>query len=107
MYAGRIVEAGPTSEVLAAPGHHYTGGLLQAAPSIDRIGHRPRGIAGTAPSGAEQIGCGFAPRCAHADELCRDTRPNLVDSAATPGHCVACHHPIRVLSADSASGGAA
>jgi peptide/nickel transport system ATP-binding protein len=62
MYAGRIVEQGPVMEVLRAPRHPYTAGLLRAAPRLVREKLTP--IPGTVPSlSSLPPGCSFAPRC--------------------------------------------
>ena len=62
MYAGRIVEEGPTMEVLRHPRHPYTEGLLRAAPRLERGKLVP--IPGTVPAlNALPPGCAFAPRC--------------------------------------------
>jgi len=62
MYAGRIVEYGPVLEVLRAPRHPYTAGLLRAAPRLVREKLTP--IPGTVPSlSSLPAGCSFAPRC--------------------------------------------
>lgn len=86
MYAGRVVEVGPTAEVLNQPRHHYTRGLVGALP--DR-GFHP--IAGMPPELSDlPEGCAFAARCPAADTACRDY-PALVLLEA--GHRAACHHP--------------
>jgi oligopeptide/dipeptide ABC transporter ATP-binding protein len=62
MYAGRIVEQGPTDEVLRHPRHPYTEGLLRAAPRLERGKITP--IRGTVPVlGELPPGCAFGPRC--------------------------------------------
>jgi len=62
MYAGRIVEEGPTREVLRAPRHPYTQGLLAASPKLERGKLTP--IAGSVPQlTALPPGCAFEPRC--------------------------------------------
>lgn len=87
LYAGRAVEQGPAASLLASPRHPYTRGLLGAVP-----GFRPRtgrlvAIPGRVPSAGQwPQGCRFAPRCAHADEGCTRTLPEL-DAAA---HACAC-----------------
>jgi oligopeptide/dipeptide ABC transporter ATP-binding protein len=74
LYAGKIVEDGPVDEVLAAPHHPYTQGLLRAVPRIeDGRANRLRDIPGTVPSPAEiarMEGCAFAPRCEFATAEC-------------------------------------
>jgi len=77
MYAGRIVEEGPTAEVLRHPRHPYTQGLLGAAPRLTREKLAP--IPGTVPAlSALPPGCAFAPRCpVHVDE-CDAAMPELV-----------------------------
>ena len=62
LYAGRIVEEGPTKEVLGHPRHPYTDALLRAAPRLERGGVVP--IPGTVPAlDALPPGCSFSPRC--------------------------------------------
>jgi peptide/nickel transport system ATP-binding protein len=76
MYAGRIVEEGPAAEVLRAPRHPYTEGLLRAAPQLAREKLVP--IPGTVPSlDALPPGCAFAPRCAHRVAECDAAVPEL------------------------------
>lgn len=77
MYAGRIVEEGPTAEVLRQPAHPYTSGLLKAAPRLTR--QRVAAIPGTVPSlTAMPPGCAFARRCARKIDQCDATMPELV-----------------------------
>jgi peptide/nickel transport system ATP-binding protein len=78
MYAGRIVEEGPTMEVLRHPRHPYTEGLLRAAPRLERGKLIP--IPGTVPAlNALPPGCAFAPRCPYhlteCDAAVPDSRP--------------------------------
>jgi peptide/nickel transport system ATP-binding protein len=81
MYAGRIVESGQVSDVLAAPEHPYTRGLLDAVPKlsgIDGSDVRLEGIDGLVPNPAElPIGCKFEPRCKYAQDKCREVEPEL------------------------------
>jgi len=77
MYAGRIIEQGPTSEVLRHPGHPYTEGLLRAAPRLTRDKIVP--IPGGVPAlDALPSGCTFAPRCARHLNECDRAVPELV-----------------------------
>jgi oligopeptide/dipeptide ABC transporter ATP-binding protein len=87
MYAGRIVEEGPTCEVLARPRHPYTEGLLAASPRLQRDALRP--IAGTVPPlTALPPGCAFEPRCPKRVPQCRAGLPDL--RPASPGHTARC-----------------
>ena len=93
MYLGRIVEEGPTKQLMDAPAHHYTRLLMASSPSPD-----PRSrlslpkVTGEIPSpAAPPPGCVFHPRCPQADEQCRREKPALLDSL--PGCKLACHHP--------------
>jgi peptide/nickel transport system ATP-binding protein len=91
MYAGRIVEEGPTGEVLRKPAHPYTQGLLDSLPSTAAPGEDLRQIPGSTPSLAElPQGCAFAPRCAFADAAC-GRAPATRRAGA---RAVRCHHPL-------------
>ena len=88
MYAGRIVELGPTAELFANASHPYTRRLVQAIPHLS--GRRDLvGIPGRAPSpGARPSGCSFAPRCTFVLDACRAEEPRLRELA--PGLQVKC-----------------
>ena len=87
MYAGTIVEDGPAAEVLGAPRHPYTTGLLAAVPDLARP-EQPRGIPGSIPSlRTPPPGCRFHPRCALVMPVCREHAPSLAGST----HRTACH----------------
>ncbi len=87
MYAGRVVEIGPTEELLRRPRHPYTEALLRASPQITRRGFAP--IPGTVPAlDALPPGCAFAPRCALSREDCSAAVPE--DRTAGPDHAVRC-----------------
>ncbi|MGL5117308.1 MAG: ABC transporter ATP-binding protein, partial [Beijerinckiaceae bacterium] len=71
MYAGRIVELGDVDDVLDAPIHPYTDGLLGSVPSRGKRGEPLKQIPGSAPSLARlPEGCAFRPRCGHETEAC-------------------------------------
>ncbi len=89
MYAGNVVESGPTREVLRSPKHPYTQGLLQAIPSEEIARGDLVGVSGNVPSLLKPPpGCRFAPRCPHALDKCRAAFPASVTIA--PEHEVAC-----------------
>lgn len=83
IYAGRIVEDGPTTSVLQRPRHPYTAGLV--ASGRDRVG-----IPGESPDPASlPTGCAFHPRCPLATDVCWSTQPEL---RPVGGVLAACHH---------------
>jgi oligopeptide/dipeptide ABC transporter ATP-binding protein len=87
MYAGRIVEEGPTAKVLRHPRHPYTEGLLRAAPRLERGKIRP--IRGTVPAlDALPPGCAFGPRCDLHLSDCDAAVPEL--RSAGPDHRARC-----------------
>jgi oligopeptide/dipeptide ABC transporter ATP-binding protein len=90
MYAGRIVERGPTAAVLRNPLHQYTKALLDSMP---RPGEEIAGIPGTAPSLANRpAGCPFAPRCTAATAVCTEAFPPIEERSG--GRELACYHPV-------------
>ncbi|MEV0719873.1 ABC transporter ATP-binding protein [Asanoa sp. NPDC050611] len=96
MYAGRVVERAPVTELFAHPHHHYTNGLLNASPTPGRHAgtERLQEIPGLVPVLASQPdACTFADRCPAADEKCRGAAPPLA-AVRAPGHLVACWHPV-------------
>ena len=81
LYAGRLVEQGPTRAVFADPRHPYTVGLLRCLPrrGLDRRRERLDTIPGFLPTAATApAGCVFAPRCGLARDICRTDPPPLV-----------------------------
>jgi len=93
MYGGDIVERGPTRQVLDAPAHPYTKGLLAARPRFDPAAPARRRlptIPGTVPQLADLApGCRFSGRCAVELTHCARTRPAA--AALGPGRSAACH----------------
>jgi len=72
MYAGRIVEEGPTEAVLEAPAHPYTARLIACVPELGGGRRRLEAIPGLPPAVDDlPEGCAFAPRCARAQAACR------------------------------------
>jgi oligopeptide/dipeptide ABC transporter ATP-binding protein len=90
MYAGRLVEEGPTREVFKQPRHPYTAGLLNSIPRLDQPDRKVHPIPGEAVDAlAGVVGCAFAPRCLLATERCRE-RPELL--SIDPTRRSACWH---------------
>lgn len=89
MYAGYIVEVGPTAEIITNPSHPYTQGLLAALPGLQKRRGRLNQIPGVMP-GLTSIppGCPFHPRCQSVMPVCSEKIPALCDHGAVR---VACH----------------
>jgi peptide/nickel transport system ATP-binding protein len=89
MYAGVVVETGPTREVVRSPAHPYTLGLKNALPRVGRR-EEPIAIPGVPPDLASPPpGCRFAPRCPFVVPVCTTVPPPLVAVAAD--HRSRCH----------------
>ena len=79
MYAGRVAEIGPVRDVVLAPLHPYTKGLMGSIPSLTSDAERLTQIPGTMPRlTAIPSGCAFHPRCPFAFDRCRVERPELI-----------------------------
>jgi oligopeptide/dipeptide ABC transporter ATP-binding protein len=93
MYAGRLVEYGPTRAIFERPRMPYTMALLRSLP---RLGQQRTGdgklpaIPGTVPTGARPTGCVFHPRCAHA-------QPGRCDRSSPELEAVQDDHDVRCL----------
>ena len=88
MYAGKIVEIGPSDAVLTSPRHPYTSALLESTPTL-RQDRALSPIPGRVPSLIRPPpGCRFHPRCGHAMDICRREEPPMVEVG--PGHRAAC-----------------
>ena len=95
MYAGSVVESGPTARIFLSPAHPYTAGLLGSIPRVDGRAGPLVPIPGQPPDLADlPPGCPFAARCPVASAECRERpiRPRKV----VDGHVSACHFPDRV-----------
>jgi oligopeptide/dipeptide ABC transporter ATP-binding protein len=76
MYAGRVVESGPVSQIFNSPAHPYTEALLNSIPRMTDTAQRLIAIEGQPPDlAALPSGCSFAPRCPRAFDRCREAAP--------------------------------
>src|SRR5882672_11317244 len=96
MYAGKVFEQAPTTELFERPGNPYTRGLLRSVPdptdeqgALYQIPGLPPDLAHLPP------GCPFAPRCERAEEICHREFPPYVE--LTPGHFSLCHFADEVF----------
>ena len=88
MYAGRIAEIGPVRDVIHAPAHPYTAGLMGSIPAMDEDRERLLQIDGAMPRlTAIPRGCAFNPRCPKAFDRCHTDRPELMPAGATRAAC--------------------
>ena len=94
MYAGRIIEQGPTGQLFTNPAHPYARHLTAAAPDISGAGGMI-GLVGRAPSpGKRPVGCSFATRCSLATDECRTSFPPI--NEVSPQHIVRCFRPFEI-----------
>jgi oligopeptide transport system ATP-binding protein len=90
MYAGRIVESGPSAEIVSRPRHPYTQALVAAVPSLDPADRRQRMSVERLPEDTKaQGGCSYFDRCQHRIARCRDVAPPSI--AIAGGRTLACH----------------
>lgn len=92
MYAGKIVESGPTDAIIGNPLHPYTAGLIKALPEARERGTRLNQIPGIMPSLTHiPKGCAFHPRCEFSVTDCAVYMPALASQKNNPDRKVACH----------------
>jgi oligopeptide/dipeptide ABC transporter ATP-binding protein len=97
VYAGQVVEAGPTRTLLESPLHPYTRALLRCVPNLHEVGVVHRGIPGTPPlPGSAPPGCRFRPRCEFAADACQ-ARQELEPMASD--HLVRCVRALELAGA--------
>ena len=102
MYAGRIIEEGPTAQVLAEPAHPYTAGLLRSLPVNNPRGRPLDQIRGSTPSLLRlPPGCAFEPRCDFRRDDCTAAPPP--ETSNQPGRRLRCLHPLAAASAGGAA----
>ena len=101
MYAGEIVEDGPSIDVMTKPNHPYARGLLGSIPRL-KDEHLPAALPGTPPPvGSILTGCAFRERCDFATEICAADDPELLlIPNGVEEHKVRCHHWEQVLEQD-------
>jgi peptide/nickel transport system ATP-binding protein len=96
MYAGRIVEKGPTNKIFSSPKHAYTRLLLESTPSVVGEKKKLRSLDGEPPSLIDDVeGCTFSPRCPDPTEECKNSSIPMGLIEVEPGHfadqcCVNC-----------------
>jgi len=97
MYAGRLVESGPTDEIYGDPKHPYTLGLLASVPRLDSDRKKTlRVIQGLPPNLARLPGgCSFHPRCDYAMPQCKEEMPQL--EQVGEDHTRACFLDVKKL----------
>jgi peptide/nickel transport system ATP-binding protein len=102
MYAGHVVESGPTEDVLAHPKHPYTQLLLSAVPDPRApLSSMPAADVGEPPRVVDPSeGCRFRWRCPYAIEICSQVTPRL--RPLRPDHTAACHVAAAELETDAA-----
>jgi oligopeptide/dipeptide ABC transporter ATP-binding protein len=104
MYAGRVVEAAATRELLGRPLHPYTLALLKSAPRVDEKTKGPLTVIEGLPPRLDRgpfEECSFAPRCAFVHDACRERDPALTE--AEPGRVRRCVLPVEKLTRESTS----
>ena len=95
MYAGKLVEMGPTGEVFRRPRHPYSYLLLSSIPSVTGPRRQPVSLQGNPPDLlSPPSGCRFHPRCPWATEQCRREDPPMLEIG--PSHRAACWHSEQV-----------
>jgi oligopeptide/dipeptide ABC transporter ATP-binding protein len=83
LYAGSVLEVGPSADLEREPMHPYSEGLLLSEPRADQRVSELVAIAGSVPAADEVAGvCAFSPRCAWAEAICREKAPPLREVSA-------------------------
>jgi oligopeptide transport system ATP-binding protein len=95
MYAGQLMETGPTDAIYGEPRHPYTMGLLASVPRLDLPRNRKLSVIPGLPPNLTRLpkGCSFAPRCSYVTSRCREERPPL--EQVGPNHYRACFADVR------------
>jgi oligopeptide/dipeptide ABC transporter ATP-binding protein len=94
MYAGEIVEYGPSTQVFSSPSHPYTCALIETIPAVNAPGRPLPSIEGSVPSPSMlPDGCAFAARCNNSQDKCREQAPEF-SYRNDASHQVRCWFPI-------------
>jgi len=103
MYAGKIIEAAPTTQLFASMRHPYSEALFESIPRLDQDRSRPLfSIPGLPPDLSHPpTGCRFRARCRYATDVCASDEPPLTDAGerADTDHRYACFHPVGLANA--------
>lgn len=103
LYAGQMMELGPSRTLLTESRHPYTSALIASLPSIEHRAARLPAIAGQPPAGGEvPAGCPFWPRCPHSDDECHSVPIQMREIA--PGHITACRRAESIWPQAGAAG---
>ncbi|MEP0259575.1 MAG: ABC transporter ATP-binding protein [Sulfitobacter sp.] len=93
LYCGNVVERGRTRELIEAPAHPYTRGLIDSIPDLGNRHERLKQIPGTVPDIRNlPRGCNFRDRCPRAQALCAEIEPDLIPQRGSLS--AACHFPL-------------
>ncbi|MFG6531457.1 MULTISPECIES: ABC transporter ATP-binding protein [unclassified Sulfitobacter] len=93
LYCGNVVERGRTRELIEAPAHPYTRGLIDSIPDLGNRHERLKQIPGTVPDIRNlPRGCNFRDRCPRAQALCAKIEPDLMPQRGSLS--AACHFPL-------------
>jgi len=95
MYLGKIVEIGPTREIISSPAHPYTIGLLSSIPSLKKRIKKITIAGEIADPKNPPSGCRFHPRCPFATNKCKNEEPPFIK--VSENHFVACHYALEVM----------
>jgi len=98
MYAGRLMETGPTDAIYSQPRHPYTIGLIASVPRLDLPRKRKLSVIDGLPPNLAHLppGCSFHPRCSYAISRCSEERPELVEVGEN--HYAACWRSMELES---------
>jgi peptide/nickel transport system ATP-binding protein len=95
MYLGKLVEEGPTVEVLSRPFHPYSDLILAATPRVtESIQKFDQSLRTIEESEEIRAGCVFVPRCKYSTQVCKEVEPKLTEKSQH--HLAACHNPLNM-----------